>query len=215
MVSSKDSLQDAISIARGRSLLYLWLSGLFLEKPSEEVFKKFAQKEVLEFLDGVFQDSKDYLKVKEFLVSGDIEDVRREYEKLFVNKEVSPYSRDYLGEEQADFVEKFYRSLGLDVELMELEAEDHIGLELAVMASLCELEAEELEEGRLEEAALVLGSEKVFLEEHMRKWVGDFAKKVDEKAAEGFYSSLAWLTNEMLELDYSLFMEGSQSSESQ
>lgn len=208
-------MQDIISIARGRGLLYLWLSGLFLEKPSEEVFKRFAQKDVLEFLDGVFQDSKNYLKVKEFLTKGDAEDVLKEYKRLFIDEEISPYSKDYLGEESLDLVKSFYESLGLDVDLRELKAEDHIGLELAVMASLCELEADELEKGRLKEAALVQGSEKAFIEEHMIKWVKDFAKKVDEKTSEGFYSSLAWLTNEMLELDCSLFVEAAQSSESQ
>lgn len=208
-------MQDAISIARGRGLLYLWLSGLFLEKPSEEVFKKFSQEDVLEFLDDVFQDSKNYLKVKEFLTKGNAENVLKEHQRLFVDEGVSPYSKDYLGEESLELVKAFYESLGLDVDLRELKSEDHIGLELAVMASLCELEADELEKGRLKEAALVQGSEKAFLEEHMIKWVKDFAKKVDEKASEGFYSSLAWLTNEMLELDHSLFEEAAQSSESQ
>ena len=208
-------MQDMVSIARGRSLLYLWLSGLFLEKPKKEIFEKYSQKDVLEFLNGVFQDSKHYLKVKEFLTNREVEKVDEEFKKLFSDKGVSPYSKDYLGEEALDLVRAFYGSLGLEVDLKELEAEDHIGLELAVMASLCELEADELEKGRMKEAAIVQGGEKAFLEEHMIKWVKEFAKKLDEKEGEGFYSSLAWLTNEMLELDLSLFEEAAQSLESQ
>ncbi len=204
-----------VSIARGRSLLYLWLSGLFLERPNDEIFRRFSQKEVLTFLDGVFQDSKSYLKVKDTLVGGDAQEVVTEYEKVFGGKGISPYSKDYLGEDSLELVRAFYESLGLNVDLKELKSEDHVGLELAVMASLCELEADELESGRLKEAAIVQGSERAFLEEHMVKWVKDFAKAVEEKEPDGFYSSLAWLANEMLELDLSLFEEAVQREESQ
>ncbi len=209
-MNKKEDIKEIAAIARGRSLIYLWLSGFFLEEPSDEMFTRLSNRDILNFLDGVFQGSENYDKVKEFLLNKDVDLIKEEFDLLFnegSNLYVSPYAHEYYGKEMLGLVKAFYNSLGLEVDLRGLKAEDHIGLELAIMASLCELEAEELERERVADAAIIQEGERMFLTDHLTKWVGDFARAVEEKRPDSFYASLAQLTNELIDLDLSLFKE--------
>jgi TorA maturation chaperone TorD len=207
-----EEVKESAAIARGRSLIYLWLSGFYLEKPSEDLLSRLGQKEVLTFLDGVFQDSENYKTVKDFLEKGKVDVIATEFEKLFKEespKYVVPYASKYFKseDEALELVKVFYDSFGLEIELKDLKSVDHIGLELAVMASLCELEADQLEKGKMTEAGIVQESERAFLGQHLARWIGRFASALEEKGGKGFYSALAHLTDELIGLDYSLFSE--------
>ena len=73
------------------------------------------------------------------------------------------------------------------------EPDDHIGLELDFMHKLCEMTQEKAENA--DEAGLVeiLKGQKVFLDEHLLRWVSDWTKDVVESAETDFYKGMAQL----------------------
>lgn len=81
------------------------------------------------------------------------------------------------------------------------EPEDHLAVELAFMARLCDLAAEALEAGEAEAAEAALRDQLAFIREHLLNWIEPFASDAREAAGGGFYADLAAFTEAYLKAD--------------
>lgn len=81
------------------------------------------------------------------------------------------------------------------------EPEDHLAVELAFMARLCDVAVDALREGDAAAAETALSAQLSFLRDHLLNWIDRFvvdAKKADDG---GFYGDLAAFTQAYLEAD--------------
>lgn len=81
------------------------------------------------------------------------------------------------------------------------EPEDHLAVELAFMAALCDRAAEALRAGDRDAAEETLRAQATFLEAHLLNWIGGFCADVQASAEEGFYFELAVFTKAFLDAD--------------
>lgn len=111
-------------------------------------------------------------------------------------------SGQVMGEVTSAVLEK-YQKAGLGV-VAEYEGEpsDHLSLELDFMRYLCIKESEARSRGDIQEALELLEQEKIFLGEHLTKWVGNFCNAVKKHDELGFYRGMAEFTEGWIGFDY-------------
>ena len=134
---------------------------------------------------------------------------------------VHPYEsvyRDPAGvmmQDARDAVVAAYRAAGVQPRALAGNIpEDHLGIELAFMGSLCERETEGLVRGDARQAEETRAVQRAFLEEHLLTWMptlcADLMRRAQKRAACGatgacedgrlpLYAALAQTTNEFLE----------------
>lgn len=120
---------------------------------------------------------------------------------------VSPYETEYGNEalfqqpqELGDLM-GFYTAFGLTVSLEARERADHISCECEFMAFLSMKEAyarEHADPAMLEET---VKAEKLFLHDHLGRFLPAFARQISREGAAGFYARLADLCLRLLKLD--------------
>lgn len=143
------------------------------------------------------------------------EELGFEYVRLFVGtgpKHVPPYESVFrdereIGEKKyerlmwgpsAVAVKDFYAKLGFEPEDEFKDMPDHLGVELGFMEQLCIEEGQSYETKKPEKAEFVRNKQLQFLEEHLLRWIDDFAKEVKEFTKMEFYSSVASVTAEFI-----------------
>lgn len=111
-------------------------------------------------------------------------------------------------QEQTLQVREWYYRFGLQLERINREPDDHIGLELAFVAHLANLALQAFEQK--DDAAFedLLQAQRDFLSEHLLRWGPAWCKLVKKHAKTDFYHGLAHLTHgalltaaESLEID--------------
>lgn len=131
-----------------------------------------------------------------------------DYNQLFVGPgslKAPPWESVYRSKDRIVFgpetlaVRKFFQSYGLEVQLLNKEPDDHIGLELEFMAYLSEEALAAYEAG--EDATDLLEGTERFLHEHLEQWVPNFCDDVEKEAQTDFFVGLAKLTRGWLEVD--------------
>ncbi len=226
--------QDVLSWVDGesRGLLYSFLSAVFNDEVSVDqvadslnqenvwrlgnIFDLLPEEKGFKLKEGIKNIQKrwgepfsDEKKEKENL------DLRREFAYLFLTPHgVNPFESIYRGKKKLlmdkpwEEVRKFYRSIGVEKEKSQLHPEDHIAIELGLMAALSYMSGrflleEEEEDGELgqEEKKRMLQIQCTFLEQHLSRWVPQLSKDIMEKTRHPFYSSVAELTAEFIEAD--------------
>lgn len=167
-----------MDFAEGYALIKKYLSGLTPENTGEK----------LEYL------AADYAKI--FLAAGQAE-----------GKAAFPYESVYTGSNRECggvqlHLNALYLSKGLKInpDMFKIEA-DHIGLEFAYMAKLCEMQAGFYESGEEEKAGEIVKEEKAFYKEHFGKWITAFTTDVYKLADEDFYKGVAKITKGFIELE--------------
>lgn len=116
-----------------------------------------------------------------------------------------PYESAYLdGGQQSvinssNDVEQQYRKEGLDIVLK--EASDHIAIELEFVYFLIAKEVEARNIDATSVANDYVKKQKLFLQDHLGKWVSEFANNVQLHAQTEFYKNLANLTMAFVEAD--------------
>lgn len=143
-------------------------------------------------------------------------DLARDFSYLFLIgvKSVPSSESVYLSpehivkQEPRDMVLKVYRESGFTVSNDFKEPEDHIGLELELMARLSHLICESIDREGSEGISKYLNCQKRFMEEHLNKWIPlfvDFLRKSAEDR--DFYKATAYLTEGFIEMDYGFIKE--------
>lgn len=139
-----------------------------------------------------------------------LEQLAWDYNRLFVGPyrlPAPPWESVYRTEDRLTFgpqtveVRRAYAAAGLQSERLGREPDDHIGLELEFMHHLSRLCGEALEQGRLQEVALLVGKQCDFLREHLLQWAPAFCADVARSAETAFFRGVARFTAGYLALD--------------
>lgn len=142
-------------------------------------------------------------------------DLAADYNRLFLGMSanpVSPYESVYTSEERMlmqearDDVARIYRELGLTTPETFNLPEDHISLELELVAILSERIAEALTAGDTETADKLLELTRDFETNHLA-WIGEFCDNVNKQATTELYRCIADMTVETVEADKELLAE--------
>jgi len=203
-----------------KEVMYSWLASLYLRAPTAELLQPFADPKALSVLTSVFHDTICQTVLKKLaahIKQTRLEDLKEEFDALFVvpspRSYVPPYESCFRekrgntmgrlwGETTADAA-RCYREAGYEAKnLPGIFAPDHIGIELAFIAKLCANELKLIEKNNnLEQAKKIKELRKLFLREHISKWIEDFTKAVNDSTASFFYKDLSTLTARIVYLD--------------
>ena len=139
-----------------------------------------------------------------------IEDLAVDYTQLFIGPKefIPPHESVHHERDDGDWgtlwgadtiaVKKFIESAGLEYMPEHESIPDHISTEFEFMHRVISREEEAWREGDNEGALYCLRMEKMFLDDHLLKWVPVFCDKVIDKADLSFYREMAKLTKSFL-----------------
>lgn len=128
------------------------------------------------------------------------EDLTVEYAKLFVGPyelKAPPYGSVYLDPgrkvmgDSTMRVARIYVEMRLSIDDDFKAPPDHISAELEFMYYLIHKEVEALEKSEADEALALKETQKVFLDEFLRRWIPPFCAKIKEGTDNEFYGALA------------------------
>jgi TorA maturation chaperone TorD len=198
-------------VHRGREVFYSCLSKVFMEMPSESMFKMLE--EVLPCVEGAggilaFLSSRRTLPIKERLRLDD--EVLRAYTRIFCLTDSAATSESvYLSpahltmQKQAGQVRYIYEHMKFEPDNISNEPPDHISNELMFMAYLAKATVKALEDGSDEYADKTIKLQAGFLEMHILKWVAELAAMISKfKEAATFYGPLAAFMVEFINNDF-------------
>ncbi|MEI3232842.1 MAG: molecular chaperone TorD family protein [Gordonibacter pamelaeae] len=108
-----------------------------------------------------------------------------------------PWESPYTGKESVVFqestldVRSFYHAAGFKLRAERRFPDDHIAAMMDYLGALSQRAYEAFADGRDDEAARTLATQRQFVDRHLLNWVDQFAAKVIENDAQGCYGALA------------------------
>ena len=201
-------LKDRAEQAQQRSNVYGFLAAVFRKELTGELLaqvKDSSYSKVLSDLEIQLGD--------EFYSASDnelIEMLAIEYTRLFLGpgKHISAHESIHYERDDGDWgnlwcastveVKKFVESLGLKYKETDTSIPDHISVELELMQKLAAREGQAWEKNDGKEAAHYLKIEKMFMEDHISKWIPRFCDKVIDEAELSFYREMARITQSFI-----------------
>lgn len=216
-------LSDISHVFYARQYAYDILRRFFIEEPEKEYIKHFVQKNMIDFFP-FKEDSPELLEgiqdIKAYLSSHDVVNIERHYDELhwdytrmFIGPftlPAPPWESSYVRKDKLLFqgttmnVRKYYEKYGMVVADFNIEADDHIGLELDFIFNLNELCIQEIEAGadkNIIRLKHLIKEQQAFLKEHLLNFSQDFSKAVMKEANTQFYQGLAKLLHHYLLMD--------------
>jgi len=195
-------MTDSIDIARTRQGLYRFLGGALLP-PTEDQFQLLAGAVAVlgdrDIDDFAFSPSWHRLS-SQFPLDVRSSGIDVDYVRLFASGRsgaLAPPTESYYrvpakGGGIAQFVgelQREYRSMGI-ASVGIAEAPDHVSTELEVMAYLCDLEATNWASGQMRLVDDTLALQHRFLRQHLRVWIPQFRRRVNDAPPSHFYVDL-------------------------
>ncbi len=218
---------ENIDMHKGREVIYAVLSNIFLNMPSDELFANVeAVFSLFELDDNADKMMADSLKaVQDFIKSRNT--LKVEEKKQFDNKVLHDYTRlfclsdsvpvaesIYLSpshltmQEETGKVYYIYKSCNFDMKHTSNEPHDHISYELMFMSYLSKGIAQNIEKGDKKQVNSLLHLQKMFLEEHLLKWVEMFSKSViGFVESVSFYAPACYFMMGFLKYDFEIVNE--------
>ena len=212
---------------KGREVIYAVLSNIFLNMPSDELFANVeavfslfelddnADKMMADSLKAVqdFIKSRNTLKVEEKKQFDD--KVLHDYTRIFCLSDSVPVAESiYLSpshltmQEETVKVYYIYKSCNFDIKKTSNEPHDHISYELMFMSYLSKGIAQNIEKGDKKQVNSLLHLQKMFLEEHLLKWVEMFSKSViGFVESVSFYAPACYFMMGFLKYDFEIVNE--------
>ncbi len=202
---------------RERGHLYRWLSRVFLRELSADDIGGYSRGSGRLLLQGLAEDERmgagATMMLRQFDGGADGDDQSRAlagfYGRLFHGvggrRSVPPYQSVYESEERATHGEAWRRmravlaDLGLAAPEGSREPEDHVAIQLAVMAHLCDLAGDAAEGGDTGALGQALGRRRDFLTSHLLAWVPTFCADCQASDGDGFYAGAASVLAALLE----------------
>ncbi|MBF0592849.1 MAG: molecular chaperone TorD family protein [Nitrospirae bacterium] len=177
------------------------LSSMYLCKPSKAAIEKW--KMALDEDTSLFLwDMKEAFDEIDTESEKELEDILWEYTRLFIGpykmqcppwESVYTSSKRLMMQEAHDEVRNFYNEAGLAMNNPDIMP-DHIGAELNFLALLLQDIDAEAEKGQdFQDMA------KRFLDEHLGKWIPQFANDMEDAADTSFYRTLARITKTLID----------------
>ncbi len=219
--------KENIDMHKGREVIYAVLSNIFLNMPSDELFANVeavfslfelddnADKMMADSLKAVqdFIKSRNTLKVEEKKQFDD--KVLHDYTRIFCLSDSVPVAESiYLSpshltmQEETGKVYYIYKSCNFDMKHTSNEPHDHISYELMFMSYLSKGIAQNIEKGDKKQVNSLLHLQKMFLEEHLLKWVEMFSKSViGFVESVSFYAPACYFMMGFLKYDFEIVNE--------
>ncbi len=201
-------LKDRAEQAQQRSTVYGFLAAVFRKELTVEMLSRIK--------DSSFSESLPDLDVQlgdEFFSASDndlIENLAIEYTRLLLGpgRHISPHESIHYERDDGDWgnlwdastveVKKFVESLGLKYSETDTSIPDHISVEFELMQKLIEKEKQALGENGGKDVLHFIKIEKLFMEDHILKWVPQFCDKVIAEAELPFYREMARITQSFM-----------------
>lgn len=212
-----------------RLFAYDMLRRVFIEEPSQQYLKHFNQHKMISefpFSDESAEIKEGVKNIEQYLSEVDVinnnsnfEQLHWDYTKMFIGPfelPVPPWESVYVRGDKLLFqshtmnVRKQYEHFGFEVSDMNVEADDHIGLELDFMyhlTDLCIQSANAKEENSLAEINYILKAQKDFLTNHLLKFVPRLTDNMKESSTTKFYEGFAQVLNGYLKIDLQVLDE--------
>jgi TorA maturation chaperone TorD len=204
--------KDMADTAMARSHVYGLLATIFRAEPTEALLKELKGPRFSRVFSDLGLDLGDEFHDKPEAEVAD--ELAVEYTRLFlgpgphisphesVHSEVDRGGWSNLWGEETVRVKKFIETTGLEYAPDYTGIPDHISVELEFVQKLALWEAAAWSKGGDTEGALYcLKVEKMFLDEHLSKWVPPFCDKVIAQAELPFYREMAGVTKDFLDFD--------------
>lgn len=153
---------------------------------------------------------KDYIYQNDILSESAYNSLHWDYTRLFIGPDelpAPPWESAYCNEERLLFQKETLEVRGAYLKYSFLpvefgtEADDHLGLELDFMFRLNELALTEIDNKDWKLLKQILTDQKLFLEEHLLKWVPALCNDIVNDARTEFYRGMANLLRGFLTLD--------------
>lgn len=191
-------------LARQRSRVYSLLSRIYGSEPTQEFLEGLRNPQLSEALAAIGLEFRQDFENR--ILEELADELAVEYARLFIGpgKHIYPYESAYnCGKagphsDAGTRVKNIIESLGLQYRADFRDNPDHISVELELMARIAAEEAGAWDKDEFKKAAAFLELEERFVNEHLIKWVPEFAEKVIEAAVLSFYRETAELTREYI-----------------
>lgn len=218
---------ENIDMHKGREVIYAVLSNIFLNMPSDELFANveavFSLFELDDNADKMMADSlkvvQDFIKSRNTLKVEEKKQfddkVLHDYTRIFCLSDSVPVAESiYLSpshltmQEETGKVYYIYKSCNFDMKHTSNEPHDHISYELMFMSYLSKGIAQNIEKGDKKQVNSLLHLQKMFLEEHLLKWVEMFSKSViGFVESVSFYAPACYFMMGFLKYDFEIVNE--------
>ena len=178
------------------------LGSMYLCKPDRETLDSWRAL-LSEAVPDILLDLKDALEKIDMASDSELEDLLWEYTRLFIGpyklpcppwESVYTSPKRLMMQEAYDEVRDYYNKAGLTVNNQGIMA-DHIGAELNFLAVVLQKAHSDTKKEQYYRD-LTRG----FLDEHVIKWIPQFARDMEDAADLSFYKTLASVTRSMIDL---------------
>lgn len=214
---------DQAEFLTGQALLFGLLGRLLYQEPDREWISSLYQQDV--FTESPFASEQPDIQqgladlqrwggtFETQLPEAQFKDLQADYMRLFVGTTqvlAAPWESVHFSRERLVFqqqtlaVRGWYRRFGLEVEKLNQEPDDHIGLQLSFLAHLASQAMSALEAGQEEQLDTLLTAQHDFLTEHLFKWENTWYALVLEHAQTDFFRGVARLVHGALAYTASL-----------
>src|SRR3990170_7379517 len=205
----EDKIDDYAELAFGRSNFYFFLSSVFLKPPTTDIIKMLTElTNSPESSNFVSKQTADSLSRMGIINNEEPKNRVQEYHDLFkvpLSKYVVPYESVYrdghLNGQSAIDVKKIYHRLGFQIPHEYYELSDHIGIELAFMATLCKEEHKAWKEKNAKLARSLCDIEERFLKDHIACWLSKLCNTICKKTQDNFYICIAEINLDFVQFD--------------
>lgn len=197
--------------ASQRSTTYGFLARVFRKELTPELLRQMKDPRFLGVLSSLGADlGEEFFSRPEGEL---LEELAVEYTRLFLGpgKHVSPHESVHHERADGDWgrhwgkatvdVKTFVETLGLKYREDDTSIPDHISVEFEMMQKLTGKEGQAWEQGNRDEALSLLKIEKMFIDDHLVRWIPVFCDKVMEQADYAFYREMAVLTTGFVEFE--------------
>ncbi len=204
---------DRAELAEEHSRICWFLSILFLNCPTEESLLALQQQISSQHGQITLEPASGLARVFEVLSKGVnkalVERLAVEHTRLFcgLSRDTGPlppyeslYRSDSMMGKVTLAVMDTYRQAGYGTIEEDAGPQDHIAAELRFMAILFYNETVALYEGDQLTAATQRQQQNYFLNEHLLQWVPAYCKRIKTETTESFYTGVAMMTEDALEL---------------
>lgn len=221
--------KEAVNIFYSRQYAYDILRRFFIEEPSKEYLMQFVQKNMIDFFpfkedsemiqEGIL-DIQTYLSTHDVVhIDQNYQDLHWDYTRMFIGPYELPaplwesyYVRkdSLLFQETTMNVRKYYEKYGISVKDFNLEADDHMGLELDFIYHLneqCIKIANIPDQINQHELKHLLIDQSKFLNDHLLQFVSELSQRIIKHADTGFFIGLAKILQHYLQIDSEVLQE--------
>jgi putative dimethyl sulfoxide reductase chaperone len=219
-------LSELTDLLYAREYAYDILRRFFIEEPKQDYLKVFTQQKMVEkfpFIEdskGIEEGARD---VRDYYEKFDIafnqshfDDLHWDYTKMMIGPFdllAPPWESIYVQKEPMLFqkctmdVRKTYEHFGFQKADYNIEADDHIGLELDFLYHLNNLSLQSAKEENVQEVSYLLAQQEKFINEHLFAFVPELSKKIIENADTSFYVGMAKILTHYLQMDSQVLKE--------